>query len=119
MLSFFFDGARVVEFPGNSLLPACKVASERFVVAEEEFEKIVSSFGSIVLVKFVSFVISTFEVLSVPKLLVDFLVDLSLEEIVAGVFGLLESEFAPVSAAVISFDFKKLFFMILSRVEKS
>ena len=35
LLSFFFDGARVVEFPGNSLLPACKVASERFVVAEE------------------------------------------------------------------------------------
>ena len=33
MLSLFFDGAMVVEFPGNSLLPACKVASETFVAA--------------------------------------------------------------------------------------
>ena len=60
----------------------------------------------------------TFSALLV-EITVDFLVDLSLEEIVAGVFGLLESEFAPVSAAVVSFDFKKLFSMILSRVEKS
>lgn len=83
-----------------------------------------SSF-SIVLFKIVSFVIRTFEVLKVPKFVV------GVSEIVFGVvssvlgdFGSVSSvvgllEFATVSAVVISFDFKQLFSMILSRVEKS